>query len=306
MTAALILADSAESAKSGRTPVGDLDGASAIKRLILVFQRAGIKKIAVVTGHDAENLEKHCAHMGVVFLRNEIYEEEDTLRSVKTGLDYLKGKCSGTFISPAHIPLFSASTLESMESTNSPIVIPIYNNEPGYPVLISDNMFYKFFGYDGQGGLQGFLSSVSADCRNIEVSDQGILVDMRKRANVSGLIEKQGLRKVKPDAKIQLSAEKGFFGPGTLLLLNLTRETGSLKQAAQQMGVSYSKALKMVAVVEKQLGFRILESRQGGSGGGSSIVTKKGLDLMSRYDAFASECGDFINKAFERHFKHFM
>ena len=138
--------------------------------------------------------------------------------------------------------------------------------------------------------------------RKIEVPDKGILADTRGRVNVSGLIEQQGLWKIRPDAKIQLSGEKGFFGPGTLLLLSLTRETGSLKQAAQQMGISYSKALSLISRIEEQLGCKVLESRQGGSEGGSSVVTKKAQDLMKRYEAFEAECREYIKSAFEKHF----
>jgi len=302
MTAAMIIAASVLPEESRRKPTDDLGGVSSIKRLILVFQQAGIKRVVVVSGFDADTLEKHCAHMGVVFLRNEAYETGDMLSSVKAGLDYLKNKCTRVFITPAHIPLFSAETLKSMNSIDSPVVVPSYNKKTGHPLLLSASLFDRVLKYDGPRGLNGAVSFAGAARRSVELHDKGILADTRDRVNVGGLIEAQGLWKIRPEAKIQLSGERGFFGPGTLLLLNLTRETDSLKQAAQQMGVSYSKALKMIACIEDQLGYKILESRQGGSGGGSSIITKKGLDLMKRYEAFEAECAEFVKGAFEKHF----
>ena len=302
MNAALILAANSSQEDSKRKPTDAVGGASSIKRLIMVFGQAGIKTIVVVTGYDAEALEKHCSHMGVVFVRNESYETGDMLSSVKAGLDYLKGKCSKVFITPAHISLFSADTLNIMEHTDSQVIIPANNEKAGHPLLLSESLFNRVLQYDGPEGLSGALSQDGISRSFVEVSDKGILADTRERINVSGLIEQQGLRKIRPDAKIQLICEKGFFGPGTLLLLKLTREVGSLKQAAQQMGISYSKALKLIAGIEEQLGYKILESRQGGSGGGSSIVTKKAMDLMKRYAAFETECLDYIKSAFERYF----
>ena len=302
MTAALILAAGTLPEESRRKPTDAVGGASSIKRLIMVFRQVGIRKIVVVTGFDADEVEKHCSHLGVIFLRNKAYETSDKLSSIKTGLEYLKGKCSRVFISSVHIPFFSAETLRRMESADGQVIIPSYNRKMGHPILLPENLFGRVLKYDGPRGLKGVLFDESIVRNFVEVSDKGILADMRERVNISGLIKEQGLQRVKATVKIQLSAEKGFFGPGTLLLLNLTRETGSLKQAAQQMGVSYSKALKMIACIEDQLRYKVIESRQGGSGGGSSIITRNGIDLIKRYEAFEAECAELVEEVFKKHF----
>ena len=302
MIAALILAAGVVPEDSKRKLTDYIGGASSIRRLILVFRQAGIRKIVVVTGYDAEAVENHCSRMGVVFLRNEAYETEDKLSSVKIGLNYLKNKCARAFMAPTHVPFFSAETVKALESAEGQVVIPCYNKKAGHPILISESIFDHILTYNGDGGLKSALSQEGTAYRFIDVDDKGVLADTRKRANVSGLIKNQSLKKIRPEAKIQLISERGFFGPGTLLLLNLTREFGSLKQAAIQMGMSYSKAIKMITVTEEQLGYKVLESRQGGVGGGSSIITKNGLDLMRRYEAFESECTKFVNEAFKKHF----
>ena len=303
MTAALILAASVPAEGSKRKPTDDVGGASSIKRLIMVFEQAGIKPIIVVTGYDAEAVEKHCSHMGVIFIRYKDYETGGLLGSVKTGLDFLKNKCAKVYISPVHIPLFTVETLRSMDKVNSLVVIPRYDEKEGHPLLLSESVFNKVLQYDGPDGLKGALSYDNAIRKFVDVDDMGVLADTRDRINVSSLTEQQGLQKIRPDAKIQLAGEKGFFGPGALLLLNLTRETGSLKQAARQMGISYGKAIKMIALIEEQIGYKILGSRSGGSGGGgSSVLTKRGLDLMKRYEAFEAECTEFVKNAFDRYF----
>ena len=46
--------------------------------------------------------------------------------------------------------------------------------------------------------------------------------------------------------KLTLENEKVFFGPGTYTLLRFVKEAGSLLTASQMMGLSYSKARKMI------------------------------------------------------------
>ena len=43
------------------------------------------------------------------------------------------------------------------------------------------------------------------------------------------------------------------------------------------------KAAKMMKKAEKQLGFKLLERRIGGSGGGGSKLTEEGRELLKKY-----------------------
>lgn len=53
---------------------------------------------------------------------------------------------------------------------------------------------------------------------------------------------------MKPALRVMLCDDAGerFFGEGPCRLLHLIEETGSLRSAAAQMGLSYSKALRLV------------------------------------------------------------
>ena len=88
----------------------------------------------------------------------------------------------------------------------------------------------------------------------------------------------------------------------THLLLSHISEIGSLKHAAARMGVSQSKAIKMVAVAEEQLGYQLLATSRGGPGGGRSALTKEASELMARYEAFRADFTEHIIAAVDRHF----
>ena len=308
MIAALILAAGEISADSRITAADELNRVEFIKRLIMVFRQAGIRKIVVVTGFDAEETENKCSHLGAVFLRNEEYEIDDMLSSVKIGLSYLKDKCERVFISPADVSLYSAETLAIMQNTDVPVAIPIYLNKTGHPILITHNLFDMVIEYVGREGLEGALSGGEIARTFIDVPDVGILIDTNETTDVKEIVLKHSLRKIRPEAKIQLMAERGFFGPGIMLLLTLIKETGSLKYAARRMGLSQNKAIRMVAIAEEQLGYKLLSTKRGGNrgegavGGGSSEITKKGAELMRCYEAFESDCSEYIKSSFNKHF----
>ena len=55
-----------------------------------------------------------------------------------------------------------------------------------------------------------------------------------------------------------------FFGEGPCRLLHGVEETGSLRAAAQAMGMAYTKALKLLRTAEQSLGFPLTRRSTGG------------------------------------------
>lgn len=93
-----------------------------------------------------------------------------------------------------------------------------------------------------------------------------------------------------------------MFGPGTHELLHHVAATGSLHQAAQLMGMSYTKAWHLLRQTEEHLGWRLLERQVGGAAGGGSSLTPMGRELVHRFDAFLSETDAAMLSAFDRAF----
>lgn len=97
---------------------------------------------------------------------------------------------------------------------------------------------------------------------------------------------------MKPKIHMMLCDDIGerFFGEGPCRLLHRIEETGSLRAAAQAMGLSYSKALRMVKRAEKELGFALTRKTIGGRGGGGSTLTDEARNFMERYEAYRDAC----------------
>ena len=73
------------------------------------------------------------------------------------------------------------------------------------------------------------------------------------------------------------------FGPGPAALLEATDRLGSLRAAAAEADMAYSKAWTSLRACEQALGFPLLEREAGGRRGGGSRLTKEGRDLLAGY-----------------------
>ncbi|WP_158799024.1 winged helix-turn-helix domain-containing protein [Pedobacter sp. L105] len=76
------------------------------------------------------------------------------------------------------------------------------------------------------------------------------------------------------------------FGPGRVELLERIQQTGSIRQAAIQMGMSYRQAWQMVEHMNSHLSHPVVISQRGGKGGGNAEVTQKGMDAIKQFKAF--------------------
>ena len=102
--------------------------------------------------------------------------------------------------------------------------------------------------------------------------------------------------------RLRIHGQDVFFGPGTEELLLLVKETGSLHMAAGKMGMSYSKAWKIIRRAEQELHFPLLERKAGGSGGGFSRLTSEGSHFLEPYQAFCQDVRQAANLSFQTYF----
>ncbi len=102
--------------------------------------------------------------------------------------------------------------------------------------------------------------------------------------------------------KIWLDYRGRAFGDGPARLLAGVERDGSLRKAAQELGMSYNKAWRILHAAEERLGFALLDRNVGGSLGGGSQLTPEARDLVERYQAVAAEAGEALESVFQKHF----
>ena len=97
---------------------------------------------------------------------------------------------------------------------------------------------------------------------------------------------------MKPVTKITLTDDNGikFFGEGPCRLLRGVEKTGSLRAAAMEMEMAYTKASKLLKQAESTLGFPLTTRSAGGKDGGGSVLTPEGKALLQQYEAYRDAC----------------
>lgn len=95
--------------------------------------------------------------------------------------------------------------------------------------------------------------------------------------------------------------EERVFGYGLFHLLRYVKVFGSMNKACKAMGMSYTKAAEIVARAERHLGFELLMRTTGGSMGGGSEITERGLMIMDKYEAFINESDLLLKELYIKH-----
>ena len=76
--------------------------------------------------------------------------------------------------------------------------------------------------------------------------------------------------------KVRVYNEEIAFGKGIAQILELVEQYGSLTAAYKTMGMSSSKAWKILHRAEADLGYPLLKSVSGGARGGGPVLTPAG------------------------------
>lgn len=103
------------------------------------------------------------------------------------------------------------------------------------------------------------------------------------------------------DLKIYIKEKKGkpFLGKGPVELLESIEKHGSIRKAAADMRMSYSKAHNMVVRAEEKFEKKFLKKSIGGKTGGGSVLTGAAKTLLSDYRKLERDIKKYAEKKFD-------
>lgn len=289
--------------KSGKlTPMVQIGTISVAKRIVSTLQQAGCEPVVVVTGYQAEVIEKNLSRCGVVFLHEDDFETSQLFDSAKIGLAYIKDKCDSVLFTPADVPLFTAQTISKMLACDKDIVVPVFDGKQGHPLLLKCEVIPEIFAHDCGGGLMQAIYASNIEIHRVEVEDKGILCKTDMPEEYETLVLSHNSQLFRPVLSLRLARENIFFGPDAARLLCLIQDTGSVKLACQRMNLSYSKGWTILKKISAGVGAPVTEGKQGGPNGGYTELTEKGLWLVERFRAYESDCRSYAEKSFYKYF----
>ena len=188
-TGAVITAAGMSSRMGAFKPLLKIGNLSAAEYIIQNFFSAGTPAVTLITGNNAEELEKSLSHLDIVFLRNEMYKTNEMFDSIKIGLAHLKDSCDKIFVTPVDVPLFSVDTLKALQKCNADVGLAAFKGKTGHPIILNSTCIDKILQYSGDGGLRGAIKALSLTTEYIETADQGILYDMNTASDYSAIVQ---------------------------------------------------------------------------------------------------------------------
>lgn len=85
------------------------------------------------------------------------------------------------------------------------------------------------------------------------------------------------------------------LGKGRVELLERIQQSGSIRQAALQMKMSYKQAWELIKHMNTHFGTPLVETHRGGKGGGNAVVTPFALNLINEYKLLQTKFREFLS-----------
>ena len=87
-----------------------------------------------------------------------------------------------------------------------------------------------------------------------------------------------------------ICGEEIALGPGKVDLLALVSKTGSIREAAERMGMSYMRAWKLIKTMNACFKEPLVEAVRGGRAHGGAALTKTGRRALELYQRIEADC----------------
>ncbi|GAA3509649.1 winged helix-turn-helix domain-containing protein [Aquimarina addita] len=98
-------------------------------------------------------------------------------------------------------------------------------------------------------------------------------------------------------SRIWIEGEEGvFLGEGRIKILKAIIKEGSLSKAAKKAGMSYKKAWNLVNSINKNAAQPIIITNTGGTGGGGTVITEYGMNMITAFEKINKNCWNFLDQ----------
>ncbi len=161
-----------------------LGESTVLGRTIENVRRSGVKEIVLVLGSSAETIRRQLPASlleGLKVVVNPAFEQ-GMASSLRAGLSALDPLVAATLIVLADQPFVRPETLNQLAAqhrrTKAEIVIPSHKGVRGNPVLLDRSIFPEVIALQGDVGCRAIFGNHLQGIVNVEVEDEGILLDI--------------------------------------------------------------------------------------------------------------------------------
>jgi molybdenum cofactor cytidylyltransferase len=181
--AAVILAAGRSTRMGGPNKLlAELDGKKLVRIAAEQALASKASEVVVITGHQAELVEKALAGLKVRFVRNPEFAG-GLASSVKAGIAAVPDNADGAVICLGDMPLISADLIDRLVEAFAPdrgnlIVVPVADGRRGNPVLWSRRFFKELMTLDGDIGARHLIAKHAEAVAEVPVEGQSAFLDI--------------------------------------------------------------------------------------------------------------------------------
>ena len=313
-TGAIITAAGTSSRMGDFKPLMPYEGTTILQVIIRKLRECGVTEIVIVGGYRFDEVAEIARTENVDAVFNDGYQTNHMFDSICMGMRSIYAKADRVFFWPVDVPGVRIKTVKKLlkDADNSDVsaIVPYYNNEPGHPMLIMKKAFDVILSHDGTRGLRGAVEKFDLAVRAntddpFTVLDTDTQEEYRKLLSLERSWKEGGSdRKEEMDFNIRASIKRGSVVVNDTLfdLLEQIRKAGSIRQACEEIGISYTKAWTILKNAQIVFGSKLMQTQSGGSGGGGAELTEEGNKFIRSYDAFCGDIDKYASGIFDKYF----
>ncbi|MBS3819627.1 molybdenum cofactor cytidylyltransferase [bacterium] len=159
-------------------------GQTIIERVLENILASRVQRVVVVVGATREKIERIIQNLPVQIIYNPFFHR-GMLSSVQRGIDSLPLESEAALVflgdQPSIPPEVVNRLVQAYSKTKSGIVIPVYQNRRGHPLLIDLKYREEVKKLDSPIGLKGLVHKNSNEICEVEVKAPGVLRDIDDR-----------------------------------------------------------------------------------------------------------------------------
>lgn len=181
--AAIVLAAGRATRMGGPNKLlADLGGKPLVRHAVEAALASAASPVVVVTGHQAEAVERALGDLTVVRVRNPDYAE-GLSTSLRAGVDALPDGIDGALVLLGDMPQVSAGLIDRLIGAFDPAagrlaVVPVREGHRGNPVLFARRFFPALRQVTGDVGGRGLLGEHGAAVVEVPVEGDGAFLDI--------------------------------------------------------------------------------------------------------------------------------
>jgi molybdenum cofactor cytidylyltransferase len=162
--------------------LAELDGRKLVRIVTEQALASKAKDVIVVTGHQADLVEKALAGLEVKFVRNPDFAH-GLASSVKAGITAVPKQADGAVICLGDMPMISAGLIDRLVDAFAPdrgnlITVPVSDGRRGNPVLWSRRFFNELMALDGDVGARHLIAKHNEAVAEVPVEGNGAFLDI--------------------------------------------------------------------------------------------------------------------------------